>query len=714
MIPSTEPLGSSSEPTILYPIPELHGSAAVSACSAACAGVPVIPLRPGTKMPLYPTGEKHLEGALRSGAQVLDLTAERLEMYGARPSWGIVTGERLAVLDLDGGPAAAWLDDIVRQHPEVAHWRDATVQVRTARGVHLYGAVPAGVTITGSSGKLAPLLDVRGVGAFVVAPGSRHPSGTWYELDTDAELNAAAAAVDPDALRALFHDMRGEGDTFTVAEVAALTLPLPLLALLRDPPEDGPPTPTAEVSDTRSISTEEARRRFDGVVRKVQEADAGQGNATLAWAAGISAALGVDRAEAERELVGAIMTRRHAEDPRTREQEARRTIGSGWNWGRANPQSALGERAQGPGLRAAASAAAPLAPVTHAERLAREAQRATDRPPPPERGQSAFVDVAALLDGELTVAQPDGGAALSDGSRLFYRGAVNGLIGDPEAAKSLIALASGAAVLQQGGVLAYVDTDHNGPELVARFLLSLSVDREVLIDRLKFTQPDDREELLAAVDEIVGMVADHDPAGEIETFVVLDSIGENLGMFGASPNEDQGVIDANRATAAKLARAGCTVLTIDHLAKNNESRKFGATGSTAKKRAVDGALYRVQIAEGREFSPPIGGASDLLLVKDRRGGVRARGIKTGEGAARFELGPRDENGRQAGRFIASPPAVRQVGIADKLTADVEQLRQLDPPPRSRDDVRERLEWGTARAGRALKEWREQAARSGHA
>src|SRR5690606_37121576 len=106
---------------------------------------------------------------------------------------------------------------------------------------------------------------------------------------------------DPDALLALFHDMRGEGDTFTVAEVAALTLPAPLLALLRDPAADGPPTPTAEVSDTRSISTEETRRRFDGAVRAVQQAPAGQGNATLNWAAGKSAALGVDRAEAERE-----------------------------------------------------------------------------------------------------------------------------------------------------------------------------------------------------------------------------------------------------------------------------------------------------------------------------------------------------------------------------------------------------------------------------
>ena len=146
MIPET-PVQSS-----VTPIPGVHDFSAISATSAAAAGVAVIPLRPGTKRPLYATGGGHLDGALRNPQAVLDEAANLIAKYGEPHGWGIVTGRLLVVLDLDGDTAAHWFNEFVEQHPEVAAWASSTVRVRTALGIHLYGTVPDGVWCLGAVG----------------------------------------------------------------------------------------------------------------------------------------------------------------------------------------------------------------------------------------------------------------------------------------------------------------------------------------------------------------------------------------------------------------------------------------------------------------------------------------------------------------------------------------------------------------------------------
>lgn len=326
----------------LEPIPFVHNFAAISATSAAAAGVPVIPLRPGTKLPLHATGGGHLEGSLRDPQTVLDETADFVAEFQSPPGWGIVTGGKLVVLDLDGDDAAQWLDTLAEEHPEVATWRDATVRVRTARGLHLYGTIPESARVRNSAGKLGTGVDVRGKGGYVVAPGTRHPSGAWYSLDTDAEANASAATDDPDPLLAIFHDMRGEGDEFTVASVSALSVPDTLLDLMLDEAEE---TETSTSTTSRpAITDTTARRRFEGLVRTVQTVERGQGNAALNRAAGVTAALGIERSEAEPRLVKAYLSRPTSEGHAARRREALATIASGWRWGTEHPDKALRER----------------------------------------------------------------------------------------------------------------------------------------------------------------------------------------------------------------------------------------------------------------------------------------------------------------------------------------------------------------------------------
>ena len=93
---------------------------------------------------------------------------------------GIATGavSGLIVLDVDGTAGRATLKALVDQHGLLPR----TTIVKTARGFHVYLAMPSGCApIPCSTGNG---LDVRGDGGYVVAPPSFHASGhvyQWYE-----------------------------------------------------------------------------------------------------------------------------------------------------------------------------------------------------------------------------------------------------------------------------------------------------------------------------------------------------------------------------------------------------------------------------------------------------------------------------------------------------------------------------------------------------
>ena len=88
------------------------------------------------------------------------------------PGVGIVTGaiSGLIVLDADSPEAVEELKR--RGHP-------ATPTAKTARGLHLYFQHPGGELPTRIG--LGGGLDLKGDGAYVAAPPSKHPSGTDYE-----------------------------------------------------------------------------------------------------------------------------------------------------------------------------------------------------------------------------------------------------------------------------------------------------------------------------------------------------------------------------------------------------------------------------------------------------------------------------------------------------------------------------------------------------
>lgn len=524
--------------------------------------------------------------------RVYQATPEKIARWTAPrvTGYGIDTGRsRLVVLDEDKPGALAALCEL---HGETL---PPTHTVRTAKGQHLYFLVPESLIVRNSASTvLGPGVDVRAYGGYVVGSGSLHASGTVYVTLDDA---------DPAPLPEWLVELLGEAPGRREAEP--------------------PPIPT--YADETS---EWGRAVLNDAVTKIGTAKQGTRNETLR-AEALKVSSLVKGGHIERNMaVGAL--RDAADDAGLGSSETEATlVGAARD---ARPLAQL--EVMFPDLSADEAAVADEADATTAGASGSgNSVGASITNAGVSIGGSAalYVDLHALVAQDLTVPQPDAGPPRPDGHQWLYYGRLNGLFGDSESAKTLAALGILAHELVAGGHGAFIDTDYNGPQHIVRTLLRFGVPLDAL-DRFRYVEP----QVASTVAAIVTDLCDNMPRG----VVVFDSFGENIGLLGgpgASANVDESVIKTHRLTSQPVARSGHCALVIDHIAKNAGSREYGATGSSAKKRIVDGAYLEAKIVD--EFDPVTGGQSVLLLKKDRTGGIRALGIKTNEQVARFRIGP---------------------------------------------------------------------------
>ena len=199
---------------------------------------------------------------------------------------GLVTGD-VIVLDVDprhGGDCS--LEALERQHGELP--ADLARADRRGRPPHLTFSPPA-VDIPNSVGVLAPGLDVRGDGGYVVAPPSVHISGRIYAWSVDHHPDevplapmpewlvralttpaSAGSAQSPSAWREIVRDGVAEGSrNKTIAKLAGHLLrryvdPLGTLELMLalNAARFTPPLSREEVTNTvGSIARKERLRR---------------------------------------------------------------------------------------------------------------------------------------------------------------------------------------------------------------------------------------------------------------------------------------------------------------------------------------------------------------------------------------------------------------------------------------------------------------------
>ncbi|WP_191872030.1 bifunctional DNA primase/polymerase [Streptomyces filipinensis] len=232
-----------------------------AALLAAERGWPVIPLQPGTKRPAgHPERTCPLTGRCAGGHRTPEQRAttdpELIQMAWANRPYnvGIATGPAgLLVIDLDvpkpqeqeGAPDGATSFKALCERAGQPY--PLTYQVRTpSGGRHLYFTTPPGVRLKCSVKRLAPRIDTRAWGGYVVAPGSTTPDGA-YE----------------------------------VAEVAPVaSLPAWLAALLTEPAKPAaPPVPSRVWDGTKAART--ALDRECAVIRAANEGGPNGRNNTL-------------------------------------------------------------------------------------------------------------------------------------------------------------------------------------------------------------------------------------------------------------------------------------------------------------------------------------------------------------------------------------------------------------------------------------------------
>jgi hypothetical protein len=153
-----------------------------AALALASRGLCVFPCRPRSKHPATAHG---LLDATRDAATIEAWWRSEPQLNVAART-GSVSG--VIVVDVDGGEAETALARLESEHGALP----ASVESVTARGRHVWLAHP-GYTVPNSAGRIAPHIDVRGDGGFVLCPPSIHPSGRRYCWSVDSAAAIAAA-----------------------------------------------------------------------------------------------------------------------------------------------------------------------------------------------------------------------------------------------------------------------------------------------------------------------------------------------------------------------------------------------------------------------------------------------------------------------------------------------------------------------------------------
>jgi len=144
------------------------------ALALADRGLFVFPCQPRGKTPA--TAHGHLDAT-----RDFDIIGK---WWQQNPDFNIAvaTGQRSGFFapDIDGPDAEAALRRLETEYDALP----PTIEAITARGRHIY--LKATVPIGNSVGKLAPGIDIRGDGGYILVPPSIHPSGQRYCWSVDS------------------------------------------------------------------------------------------------------------------------------------------------------------------------------------------------------------------------------------------------------------------------------------------------------------------------------------------------------------------------------------------------------------------------------------------------------------------------------------------------------------------------------------------------
>lgn len=111
---------------------------------------------------------------------------------------GVVMGGGYFALDVDGEQGKEALLDLELKNGALP--KTVTTITGSRSGVHYLFRVPDGVVVKNSASTIAPKLDIRGAGGFIVGAGSNHKSGGVYQFAPNLAPNEAEIALAPEWL----------------------------------------------------------------------------------------------------------------------------------------------------------------------------------------------------------------------------------------------------------------------------------------------------------------------------------------------------------------------------------------------------------------------------------------------------------------------------------------------------------------------------------
>lgn len=205
----------------------------------------------------------------------------------------------------------------------------------------------------------------------------------------------------------------------------------------------------------------------------------------------------------------------------------------------------------------------------------------------------------------------------ADGAALFYRGQVNGLIGESESGKTWLAFEAVRQVLDDGGTVQLYDFEDSKGGAISR-LKALSVSREMVRDGLKYINPDEPVMTAAAPQAWADLAANLDERPDL---IVVDGYNAAMSSQGLSMDSNDDVTRFVQLLR-KMAACGAAVVTVDHVPKNPDGRLKGGIGAQAKRSGMTGATVRVEVDGDAYPTPGKTGFLRLSVDKDRRGKVR--------------------------------------------------------------------------------------------
>lgn len=200
-----------------------------------------------------------------------------------------------------------------------------------------------------------------------------------------------------------------------------------------------------------------------------------------------------------------------------------------------------------------------------------------------------------------------------DGKHLFYRGKVNGLVGESESGKSWIAQFAVQQALAIGQRVIYLDFEDTARGILNR-LKALGASKDQM-ENFLYAQPDERLDKNASV-AIYGSLVSFKP-----DLIILDGVNAAMSLLGLDINSNNDATQFSQSILRPLKSQGACVITIDHVPKSKDNRGNYAIGAQAKRADIDGCAISVAVVA--PFGRGQNGELKMTVTKDRPGHVRA-------------------------------------------------------------------------------------------